>query len=220
MTDQIKLVIFDLDNTLTTGPTIWELLHRENGTWESHGVPYWQKYRAGEFGLTAFIRKDVACWKGLPEERMHKAFQKVRYIKDAERTVRALNKAGITTALVSSSVLQFAEFVAERFGIRHVFANPIGIYNGVLTGTVNVLVPAQGKGRVTAQLKRDLKVKKKHVLAVGDSVHDIPLFEQSGTTVSFTDAHKNVQNLVDHVISKQHIYRSIIKHCNIDTAHF
>ena len=51
MTDHpIKLVAFDMEGCLTDDPTVWEIMHRKLNTWESHGDPYWRRYRAGEFG--------------------------------------------------------------------------------------------------------------------------------------------------------------------------
>jgi len=205
MKKTIKLVIFDLDNTLTTGPTIWELIHRENKTWHSHGLPFWRDYRKGLFGINSFIRKDVACWKGLSLSKLNKAAKLVRYIHGAEKTIRALKKLGIRTALVSSSVEQFARYAANKFRIDHVFANPVEVKRGKLTGKVTLNVPGNGKGKVTSYLKKCLHLKKKEVLAIGDSVHDLPLFKECGITVSFNDAAPRVQKMVDHVISKKQL---------------
>ncbi len=44
---KLRLVAFDMEGTLTCDPTVWELMHRRLGTWESHGLPYWERDAAG-----------------------------------------------------------------------------------------------------------------------------------------------------------------------------
>lgn len=203
---KVKLAIFDLDNTLTTGTTIWELIHRQMGTWESHGLKYWDEFRQGKFGFNAFIRKDVACWKGMAFSKVEKAISQIEYIPKIKETITALKEEGASTALVSSSVGQFAQFVADKFGIDAVFANPVELRHGKLTGRVALEVPGLGKGRVTRALKKTMDLKKRELLALGDSVFDMPMFRESGVNVTFHDAPHEVKNYVDHVISREDLF--------------
>lgn len=202
---QIKLVIFDLDDTLTTGPTIWELIHKINGTWASHGLPYWRAFCRKEFGYDAFIRKDVACWKGLPLAQVKKAMAQVKYIPGLAKTIRALKKKKIKTAIISSSLEIFAGYVARKSGIDHVLANPVGIKDGQLTGQVRLKVPGRGKGRITRQLRKKLGFKKAEVLAVGDSHYDLAMFREAGLSVSFHHAHDQAKKHAHHVIARNKI---------------
>lgn len=204
-TDRIGLVLFDLDETLTTGPTIWELLHYEMGTWESHGLRFWDEFRAEKFGFNAFIRKDVACWKGMPVESLQRAIRGIKYIPEIKNTMTALKKRGIKTALVSSSVEQFAEYTARKFGIDYVFANHIEIKGGTMTGRVILNVPGLGKGRVTRALRRRLGLKKGETAALGDSTYDLPMFREVGTSITFHDAKKELKEQVGHVIRKNEL---------------
>ena len=52
--DAIKLVAFDMDGCLAADPTVWELVHRRLGTWDSHGRPYWQRFLAGGLDYDEF----------------------------------------------------------------------------------------------------------------------------------------------------------------------
>ncbi len=47
MSAEISLVVFDMEGALTRDPTLWELMHVKNGSWESHGQPYWDEFKAG-----------------------------------------------------------------------------------------------------------------------------------------------------------------------------
>jgi phosphoserine phosphatase len=204
---KIKLVVFDLDDTLTTGPTIWERIHWETGTWDSHGDPYWEDFKKGRFGYNAFIRKDVLCWKGLKVSEVKKAIRRMKYIPKLKETLRALRKKGIKTALVSSSIEIFADYVSKKFGIDHVHANSLEAREGKLTGKVILKVPGGAKGRLVRRLKKRLKLKKREILAVGDSEYDIPMFKEVGTSVTFKDAKPLVKRLAGFAISKRDLPR-------------
>lgn len=201
----IKLVIFDLDDTLTVGTTIWELIHKEAGTWKTHGIRYWKEFCEGKFGYNKFLRMDVLCWRGLPLKRLMKAVRRTRYARDIKETFAALKKKEIKIAVVSSSLEIFANYVAHRFGIDHVHANALEVRGGVITGKIRLDVPGLSKGRVTRYLKRKLSLKKSEVMAVGDSSFDIPMFREAGIAISFTDADKKTKAHADLIIPKNNL---------------
>jgi phosphoserine phosphatase SerB len=210
---KIKLVVFDLDDTLTIGPTIWELVHQEKGTWHSHGLPYYQAFQRGQFGFNAFIRKDVACWAGLEVTRLNKAIKKIRHQSGLKKTILALKKLGVKTAIISSGLDYFAQAVARKFKIDYHFANHLLIKNRCLTGKINLKVAGGGKGRMLRKIKSKLKIKKGEILAVGDSSFDLPMFREAGIKISFKDADKTIKKMADFILSKNNIFRlvSIIK---------
>jgi len=209
MKNRIKLVIFDLDDTLTTGPTIWELIHKEMRTWKSHGIRYWQEFLKGDFGFNAFIKKDVACWKGMSMARVRKAIKKIKYVPQIKKTLQALRKPGVKVALISSGLELLAQDVSTRFGVDHIHANTLEVQHGKLTGNVKMWVTGLGKGRVVRNLRKRLKIKKSETLAVGDSRFDIPMFKEAGTRVTFTDAKSEVKKCASYIIPKNNLYRLI-----------
>lgn len=172
----IKLFIFDIDNTITTGQSIWEIMHRECGTWESHGLPYWEQFLAGKFDFDEFCRRDVACWRGQPQAILDKAIQQITYRPGFAELMKQLQEKKIATAIISGTVGQFADYLAEKYGIAHVFANPIGISNGVLDGTTTINVPGNGKGLIIEKLLRTLQIGRHETAVVGDSHFDIAMF--------------------------------------------
>jgi phosphoserine phosphatase len=209
MKNRIKLVIFDLDDTLTNGATIWELIHKQMGTWESHGIGYWRDFEKGAFGYNAFIRRDVACWKGLPLSKVKKAIAKIRYVPHIKKTIGALKKKRIKIALISSGLELLAASVSKKFGLDHVHANTLEMRDGKLTGKVCLTVPGLGKGRVTRYLRKKLNLRKSEAMAVGDSRYDIPMFREVGESVSFTDAGRDVKKHASHIIPKNNLYELV-----------
>lgn len=217
MKSKIKLVIFDLDNTLTKGPTIWEQIHRQMGTWKTHGIKYLENFNNGLFNFNTFIKKDVACWKDLPVAKLKKAIAKVSYIPHIKKTILALKKKKIKTALISSSLESFAKDVAKKFGIDYVFANTLEIKKNKLTGKVKLKVPGNGKGQITKYLMKCLQLKKKEAVAVGDSMFDIAMFKKVGMSITFTDANPDIKSEATYMISKQDLFRIIKKIEDLDS---
>lgn len=202
---RIKLAIFDLDDTLTVGPTVWELIHKEAGTWESHGIKYWNDFCKGKFGYNAFIRLDVSCWKGLSTKRVMRAIRRTKFAAGIKRIFKKIRAMGIKIAVISSSLEIFANFVAKKFGIDHVHANVLEAHDGRLTGRIHLVVPGLSKGRITRKLKQKLGLKKSEVVAVGDSAFDIPMFKEAGIAVSFTDADRKTKQAANYRIQKNNL---------------
>lgn len=175
----IKLFIFDIDNTITTGPSIWELMHLECGTWESHGLRYWDDFVAGKFDFDEFCRRDVACWKGQPLEILQRSIAKIAYSPGFPELIAALRKKNILLAIISGSIGLFADQLAKTYGFDYVFANPIGIVNGILDGTIDIRVPGNSKGQIMENLVKKLELNRKEVAVAGDSHFDLPMFEHA-----------------------------------------
>ena len=106
----IDLVVFDMEGTLTASPTVWELMHGKVGTWTSHGLPYWEQYKAGALGYDEFARLDTATWKGAPVEWLDRAVEEVPLMEGCRELLAHLAARGIRTAIVSNGL--------ERLGLR------------------------------------------------------------------------------------------------------
>jgi phosphoserine phosphatase len=169
----IKLFIFDIDNTITTGPSIWELMHELCGTWKTHGEPYWELFLAGQFDFDTFCRLDVACWKGHPEETLEKAIQQIQYRPGFAELMTKLKEKNISSAIVSGTVKYFADYLARKHSIAHVFANPVNLDKG----TIEINVPGNGKGLIVEKLLRKLGLSRHEVAVVGDSHFDLAMFD-------------------------------------------
>ena len=110
--DEIKLVAFDMEGCLTADPTVWEIMHRKLGTWESHGHPYWKRYLAGEFGYDAFARMDVAVWQGAALSLLHEAAEEVPLMPGCAELLDALHEMKV------DAVVELSPLSAEILNAR------------------------------------------------------------------------------------------------------
>ena len=62
---RFKVVVFDLDGTLTTEKSIWEYIHRVLGKWEGYAEEFQKLFLAGHISYEEFCRLDARVWKGI-----------------------------------------------------------------------------------------------------------------------------------------------------------
>ena len=196
----IQLVVFDMEGTLTADPTVWEIMHRKNGTWESHGQPYWDQFKAGAFGYDEFARMDVAVWQGAPAAMLDEAVQEVPLMPGCRELVAALVQGGVRSAIISNGLERLGLRVAGELRIDQVEANREIVANDALTGELELRVPYAGKGESLVRIAGEMAVPLDRVLVVGDGVNDVSMFEQARYSVAFMANDERVRSAASHVI--------------------
>jgi phosphoserine phosphatase len=196
----VDLIVFDMEGTLTTDPTVWEIMHRKLGTWDSHGLPYWERFKAGAFPYDDFARLDVAAWAGAPQATLDAAVGEVPLTKGCRDLFAAVRARGIRTAIVTNGLERLATRLATEFAIDRVAANrEIVSEDGALTGEVDILVPYEGKGEALRRIASELDVPPARVMAVGDGVADAAMFALAGVAVAVGPENAYVAGAAHHV---------------------
>jgi len=185
MAADLKLVAFDIEGTLTLDPTIWEIMHRKRGTWESHGDPYYQRFLHGEFDYDTFAEMDVAVWQGARYDMLLESAREVKTIAGCAEVMQALHEKGIRICAISCGLDILSQRLSDEFDIEHHFANTALHDNGTLSGELQINVPFREKGRVLQGLTAKLGVGPDETASVGDHYIDIPMFELSGLSIAF-----------------------------------
>jgi phosphoserine phosphatase len=197
------LVAFDMEGTLTADPTVWELMHRRLGTWESHGLRYWEQYRAGEVGYDDFARLDVAVWAGAPVALLEECAAEVPLMAGCADLLAALRRAGARTAIISNGLLTMADRLVRECGVTAAFANHALDADGRLTGDLDVRVPYEAKGRVLRRLMDDWGITAEQTAAVGDSRADAAMFREAGLGIAFRPSDPHVVSGAHHVVEAE-----------------
>ncbi len=60
-----KVVVFDLDGTLTRERSIWEYIHKCLGTWYGFAERFQERFLRGEISYEEFCNLDAQVWKGM-----------------------------------------------------------------------------------------------------------------------------------------------------------
>ena len=201
--NRIKLAVFDMEGCLTDDPTVWEIMHRKRGTWESHGLRYWEQYRAGELDYDTFARMDVEAWGRAPVELLDAAAREVPLMAGCTELLAGLRAGGVRVAIVSNGLMDVAERFRREFGVTHVLANRIVTEDGRLTGAISIDVPYEGKGAAVRALAGELGLRRGEIAAVGDSRSDIAMFREAGLAVAFRPGEEAVSAAATHTVREK-----------------
>ncbi len=195
----IRLVVFDLDGTLTTHASSWWRLHEVFGTNEE-GQEYYDRYFAGEINYQQWADLDAGLWKGKPLAEVERIADETQLVPGARETIQELKRNSIDVAVLSGGIDLLANRIAERLAIDYVMVNKIHHEDGNLTGEVDVIVGWGGKAEELKQVFNDFGVAPKETAFVGDGKNDISAFSVVGLSIAFNPEHEEVAKAADVVV--------------------
>src|ERR1051326_1756061 len=178
----VELVCFDMDGVLIDVGSSWVMVHKHFGVQNEASL---RSYLNGEFDDREFIRRDAALWLRLKPKIRREDFEHIfrtpPFMPGVQRTVETLRAEGVELAIVSGGVDVMAENVARRLGIGRVAANGF-VYDadGHITGEGVVRTPLNDKSAPIRRFAQELGILLERVLAVGNSLPDVSMFEAAG----------------------------------------
>ncbi len=190
-----KLVIFDLDGTLTQERSIWEYIHKQLGKWFGFAEEYQKKFLAGEISYDRFCELDAEVWKGMKVEALSKIIQEVPFHSGVDELIGHLKNKGLKLAMVSSGLSLLSRWVHQRFGFDYSVSNDLLLEKGILTGKVRIQVYFDKKAVWAKRILRQFEVNPEEMIAVGDSRGDLDLFRMAGWSVAFNSSCKDLDNI-------------------------
>jgi phosphoserine phosphatase len=119
----LRLAIFDLDGTLKQIRDPFIYLHKQLGVWEA-AQAFSVKGLAGELEHEEWLRLDAAMWKGIERTTIESLLRQNPCLPGARDTIKALKRAGVWVALVSTGLCLHAQQVQGDLGVDRIFANP------------------------------------------------------------------------------------------------
>ncbi len=189
-----------MEGCLTRDPTVWEIMHVKNGTWHSHGEPYWKSYLAGELHYDEFARLDVNAWRGADEDLLKTAANEVRLMPGCREMLDALHEMNMYTVVISNGLMCVARRLVEECGIKTAHANRAVVKDGKLTGELKLDVPFGEKGSILAKIMEETNAEPRRVAAVGDDTGDLPMFATAATSIAVNPKNRSVREAATHVI--------------------
>ncbi|MFW9931310.1 MAG: HAD family hydrolase [Candidatus Thorarchaeota archaeon] len=206
----IKLVVFDLDGTLTTHNSSWWRLHEVFGTQEE-GSRYYDEYFAGKISYQEWAELDAGLWKGRFLSEVQRIVDETELMPGAAEVVEELKNRGFKVAILSGGIDILAEQIAKRVGIEYVLVNRISHENGIITGDVDVLVGWGGKAKEIEQISHDFDIPLSETAFVGDGKNDIPAFSVVALSIAINPETEEVAQAASIVIREKDL-RQILPH--------
>lgn len=178
------LCVMDVDGTLIAEEVI-DLLGKEAGFEEEISQITSQAMR-GELDFETSLRARVALLKGIPVSVFDTVFKSIHLSKNAQEFISVLQKKGILVGLVSGGFTPIVERLAKSLGISYYSANQLEVKDGFLTGKlVGEIVTARVKQATLEKWRKELKLPKERMIAIGDGANDLLMLKSAGHGIAF-----------------------------------
>jgi HAD superfamily PSPase-like hydrolase len=193
-----KLIIFDIDGTITEHVSSWQLIHEKLNIWNEFASGYQDRFLAGKISYKKFCELDAACWKGLPEKQVAGLFNPLAYTKNARACVKRLKRLGFKLAAVSTGLQYTGERLKHELSLDYILTNRLFARNGILTGRVKIDITHGRKCEVVKNILKTFKVRAREAIGVGDSEGDISLLRNTGYSIAFNSISKPLSDMADY----------------------
>jgi phosphoserine phosphatase len=184
----MKLVVFDLENTLIFNEFLPELATMVGKEAEVAAIT-----RAGIDGRIDWqegFRMRAQLLKGLTQAQVLRAARHLRPVPGAAEFVDFLKTKGNKVVLVTGGPREVAESAMAHFNADAVYHNEFVYEDGVFTGDVVVRVGPRTKGEIVRHLAAKYGVGKEEILAFGDGLMDVPLLSEAGVRMGINTGGK------------------------------
>ncbi len=208
-----KLIIFDIDGTITRHVSSWRYIHEKLGVWSARAFRYQEDFFAGKISYRMFCELDAAHWKGMSEKKIRRLFKSTRYSKNAVRCIKKLKKAHFKLAAISTGLQFMTDRIKNELGFDYAISNRLMSRNGKLTGGVHINLEHGAKHKALSLIFKKFGVSPHEVISVGDSEGDIPLARECGYSIAFNSSCKELSRMADYNCRTRdfkEVYRQIL----------
>jgi len=202
---RFQLVIFDLDGTLTQERSIWEYIHIRLGKWYGFAEEYQKQFLVGKISYEEFCERDAQVWRGMKVEELLEIVKTVPFHPGADELIAHLKQKGLKLSVVSSGLSILSDWVHQKYGFEYSVSNDLLHENGVLTGKVRIQVYYDKKAEWVKKILERFNVRSEEVIAIGDSVGDIDMFQMVGFSIAFNSSCQDLEKIASLCVQSQNL---------------
>jgi phosphoserine phosphatase len=180
-----KLLVADMDSTIVGQECLDELA--DYAGLKDRVARITGQAMRGEIDFSGALRERVRLLAGLDERDLGRCLdERVSVTAGAETLVQTMRAGGSSCLLVSGGFLSFAEPVAKTVGFDRVKANRLVFAGGKLSGEVgDPIVDALAKREALVEVRDELGLEPRDVIAVGAGANDRMMIEEAGLGIAF-----------------------------------
>ena len=185
-----RLLAMDMDSTLISIETLDEV-----AAYAGKGAEVAALTEAAMRGEIAdyqeSLRRRVAMLEGTDASLLQRVLEeKLQLNPGAKELIRACQRAGLKTLLVTGGFTFFTDRLRDRLGLDFTRSNELETMNGRLTGRVTGpaggdIVDAEGKARALADVCAQLGCSTGRAIAIGDGANDLKMMRVAGLSVAY-----------------------------------
>jgi phosphoserine phosphatase len=137
------------------------------------------------------LRRRVAMLAGVDAALLRHVYEhKLRLNDGAAELVRACQRAGLKTLLVTGGFTFFTSRIRERLGFDYARSNELEIVDGRLSGKVTgadggEIIDADGKAQALRDVCAELGCPTRQAIAIGDGANDLKMLKLAGVSVAY-----------------------------------
>ena len=186
MTEPRKLIVLDVDSTLTRDEGIDLLASSVSPAIAAQVKGITAAAMRGELDFSESLRNRVAALKGVSEDAVAAATAQVRLTEGAHELVAALHAQGHLVGAVSGGFHQMIDPLAQELNLDFHRANTLEVRQGLLTGAlVGELIDAEAKASTLREWAASNSIDLAHTVAIGDGGNDVLMLRQAGVGIAF-----------------------------------
>ncbi|HDH45312.1 MAG TPA: HAD family hydrolase [Thermococcus sp.] len=186
-----KLILFDMDDTLIAGRTIYEVADRKGFRKEVDEIV---SMNITNYEKTILIARLL---KGMRVEEFLKIFRAIPLNPHVDEVVEKLKKRGLKMGIISNSYDIAVDDLKKRLGMDFGISNKLVVKEGIITGEVipHNKNPSQDiddcrsfsvcKRDALLQVCKDLGIRPDETIAVGDGNVDRFMLEVAGLGIAY-----------------------------------
>lgn len=185
-----RLIGFDMDSTLINIECVDEIADAAGRKAEVAAIT--EAAMRGEIAdYKESLRQRVALLKGVPESALETVYQeRLRLNPGAEALVRACQRAGLKTLLVSGGFTFFTDRIRDRLGLDFTRSNVLEVAGGRLTGRMvdqswGDICDGAEKRRMFLDTCARIACAPRQAIAMGDGANDLPMMGEAGLSVAY-----------------------------------
>jgi phosphoserine phosphatase len=180
-----RLLVADMDSTVIGQECLDELA--DYAGLKDKVARITERAMRGELDFSGALRERVRLLAGLDQRALARCLdERVQITSGAETLVQTMRAGGASCMLVSGGFLSFADPIANAVGFDRVKANRLIFTGGKLSGDVgDPIVDAMAKRDSLMEVREQLGLAPKDVLAVGDGANDKLMIEEAGLGIAF-----------------------------------
>jgi len=200
-----KLICFDMDGVIFEPVNFWLELHRKFGTYEK-GVELTRKHLYSDYKKLV-EEVVVKLWKGKYAKPYYRLISSIKYMKGVKKVFEHVKSKGLFTAIITSGSVELARREQKDFGIDHIFANELVIKKGKVSGEFIWPIGAgkHKKAEIIRDLCRDLNIKPKECIYIGDSDTDLEAFKEVGLSIAFNSSSEKLKKAATHSVNSKNL---------------
>jgi phosphoserine phosphatase len=178
-----KIILFDLDGTLTYGVSTTRFIFRQMGAEEYFRLleEDWLREQTDHLTLAKLVTKRMKGWR-LTD--IHRALDGIPKMRGIRETTRALRKRGYLLALSTLGYELSARYFQDRYGFDEVRGTTLEIKGGRVTGRGMKIFEEHEKAFFLKDLSSRHGIPLKNTLVLGDSRSDREVFKVAGRRIT------------------------------------